>query len=408
VHEHIFAPLGMTKTAILPELSDNPWIKAQRGLTQCYTTGLQNLGTLDFAIPWYPAGMATGTISDFRKFAQALLPDSDGMSSLFMYSQTQNMLYFPTSYYPDGDTGQNYHGFWSEPHLEGTVIGHGGNTIGMSSVLQIDIENNLGVVIMTNQASEQVYNRQLGTLIFGKSDFSQIDNSANDVHVNGAFRSARTFQSGMLRMHALVGNTMPLIQRSYDTISVPLFGELHRVAPGVYISSEDSMLINYVFFVSSNEAGEAEKVSMMFGDYTHISWGLVIFEIIITLLLIISGLYGFAVLIRMLVNRIRKREQSFLIVRASIAAALLLITVNFAIFAISAASITLVLTMLIIHGIIHILLTLSVIACTVILLLKLKTSSLSKIQKRQLIAPSIICAFLLINTVYWQLGVFWV
>ena len=408
VHEHVFAPIGMTQTALLPDLSDNAWVKAQRGRTQCYTTDLRSLGTLDLAIPWYPAGMATGTISDLRKFGQALLPDAGGASPLFSRPQTLGMLYTPTSYYPNGVTGLNFHGFWAELHLAGTVIGHGGNTAGMSAMLHIDIENSLGAVIMTNQAGEQVYNRQMSTLIFGASDFSRIDNSANDVRVSGAFRSVRNFQQGWLRMYALFGNTMPLFQQSDDVISIPIFGELHRVAPGVYLSSEDSMMGNIVFFIAANEAGEAESVTMLVGDYVRVSWGLVIFEIIITLLLALSGFYGLAVLIRLLVTKIRKKEQAFTLLRAGAAAALLLVIANSLVMAMSALSVALTLPGATIHGILQILLTMAFVACTALLLLKLRTPGLLKKQKRQIVTPAIMCAVMMVNTIYWQFWVFWV
>jgi len=408
VHEHIFAPLGMTYTALLPDLSDNTWVQTQRGYTQCYTQNLQSLGTLNLALQWYPAGMATGTISDLRKFAQALLPDADGTSPLFLYPQTLSMLYTPTFYYPDGETGFNYNGFWAKLHLAGTVIGHGGNTIGMSAMLLIDIENDLGTVIMTNQAGEQIYNYQMGALIFGKSDFSQIDNSANDAHVSGVFRSARTIQRGMFRLYAWMGGTMPLFQQNSDVISVPLFFEFHRVAPGVYLSSEDSMMSNLVVFISSNDSGEAVQFTMMVGDFMRMSWGLVIFEIVITLMFAVSALYGLVVLVRLSVNKICKKVQSFPLLRAGIATVLLLTMLNLAVFAISAFSMTLVLPMVTVHGIIQIILSLTVIAFVAMLMLKLKTPNLSKKQKRQIITPTIICAFLLINTIYWQLWVFWV
>ncbi|MDR2570698.1 MAG: beta-lactamase family protein [Oscillospiraceae bacterium] len=408
VHEHIFAPLGMSATALLPDLSDNLWVKSQREHTNCYSLDLQDLGTLDLAIPWYPAGMATGTISDLRKFGQALLPDASSTSPLFLFAHTLGEMYTPTSFYPNGETGRNFHGFWAELHLAGTVIGHGGNTIGMSAMLLIDIENSFGTVIMTNQAGEQIYNRQMSAMILGMSDFSDIDNSENDVPVNTAFRSARTFQRGMLRLYVLMGNTMPTFQQNNDIISIPIFGELHRVASGVYISSEDSMISNYVFFLASNEAGRAERISMMFSDYIRVSWGLVIFEIIITLLLIVTGIYGTIVLIRLLVNKIRKKEQSFVGIRTGISAALLLLIINSVIIAIGAMSMILSMPITTILGIINILLSLAAIVCTIMLLLKMKTPDLSKRQKRQIITPAIMCAIMVVNVIYWQFWIFWV
>jgi len=408
VHEHIFAPLGMTETALLPNLSDNAWVSSQRERTQCYATDLQSLGTLNLAIPWYPAGMATGTISDFRRFAQALLPDTIGASPLFLQPQTLSTLYTPTSFYPNGETGFNHHGFWADIHLAGRVIGHGGNTAGMSAMLHIDIENNLGAVIMTNQAGEQVYNRLMSPLIFGMSDFSQIDNSANDVPVNAVFRGARSFQRGMFRFYALMGNTIPMSQQNNDLITVPILGDMNRVAPGVYLTSEDSMASNVVVFISANESGEAESFTMMVSDFIRVNLGLVIFEIIITVLFMVAGLYGLAVLIRLLITKLRKKEQSFSVFRALFAVGLILIVANLAVTAMSALSITLTLSAMTVHGIIQILLTLAATVFVGILLSRLKTPNLSKKQKRQIITPAIMYIFMMINTIYWQFLAFWV
>jgi len=151
-----------------------------------------------------------------------------------------------------------------------------------------------------------------------------------------------------------------------------------------------------------------DKFTMMAGDLLRVGWGLVFFELIIVLLLVVSAIHGLVVLIRLLVNRIRKKEQSFALLRAGIAAALVLLIINLFIVVISALSITLTLSAANIHGIIQILLTLTVITCTIILLLKLKKPKLSKKQKRQIITPAIMCAIMIINTIYWQFLVFWI
>jgi len=204
-----------------------------------------------------------------------------------------------------------------------------------------------------------------------------------------------------------MGNTMPLFQQTDDVILIPIFGEVHRVAPGVYLSHEDSMMSNAVVFLSSNEAGELDKFSLFVGDYIRVSWGLVIFEIIITLLFFVSGIYGLIVLIRLLVNKIRKKEQSFTFIRTGLAATLLLILINLLIIVISALSLALTLPMSIILGIILIVLITTAITCTVGLLMKMRVPNLTKKQKRQIITPAIMCTILVINTIYWQFWLFW-
>jgi len=205
-----------------------------------------------------------------------------------------------------------------------------------------------------------------------------------------------------------MGNTLPpVFQQTDDVILIPMFGEIHRVAPGVYLSHEDSMASNFVIFLSSNESGEVDKFSMSVSDYMRVSWGSVIFEVIITLLLAVSGLYGFIVLIRILISKIRKKEQSFIMLRTGIAAALLLILVNLGIVAITALSVALSLPMANVLGIIQIVITMTAVICTIMLLLKIRTPNLSKKQKRRIVTPAIMCAFMIINTIYWQFWLFW-
>jgi len=410
VHEHIFAPLGMTQTALLPDLSDNPWVRAQRAYTHCYTTNLQSLGVMDFGIQWYPTGMATGTISDLRKFGQALLPDADGMSPLFGSAQTLQRLHTPTFYYPDGITSQNHHGFWTEPYLYGTVIGHGGNTLGMTAALKVDVEHGLGLVVMTNQAGEQIFNRQMSRIIFGDADFTQMGNSANDVRVSGVFRSAQSFRRGIFRPLALldVPNTIPIFQQDDTTLSVPIFGNLYSVAPGVYRSDESAMISNLMLFVSAGENGIAQSFTIMVSEFTKTSWAILIFEIIALLLFVISGFYGLLALIWHVVQRLCKKEQLLSLYCAFISTAAFLALVNFVLFFFIGMPTATSLTMIRVHGIVFILLSPVILVCAVVLLMKMRASTLSKRQKRQTIRVTIMGAFTLLNVIYWQLWMFWV
>lgn len=86
VQENIFEPLGMTHTALAPDLSDNAWVQKQRQSLNCYyidDDNYEDLGTCIRYILLYPSGMATGTLDDFLTFAKALMPSDDGQSSLF-------------------------------------------------------------------------------------------------------------------------------------------------------------------------------------------------------------------------------------------------------------------------------------------------------------------------------------
>ena len=71
VHEHIFQPLGMKHTALKPDLSDNVFVQKQREKEKTYDTNGDLLkGDQPFVLGEYPAGRATGTFADIKKFAQ--------------------------------------------------------------------------------------------------------------------------------------------------------------------------------------------------------------------------------------------------------------------------------------------------------------------------------------------------
>ena len=107
VHEHIFQPLGMERTAIAQDLSDNAYVQAKRKEVKGYAADGSLLGDALYEVGLYPVGRATGTSSDFQKFAQALL----SRKTLFTRSETWYKLYTGTSYYPGTDIVRNAHGF---------------------------------------------------------------------------------------------------------------------------------------------------------------------------------------------------------------------------------------------------------------------------------------------------------
>ena len=156
VHNNIFVPLGMTRTALLPDLSDNDWVSTQRDKIRTYEIRRkQSVQRWQDSI--YPAGSATGTISDMIKFARALIPDEDGASMLFERHETFSKLF------PSLEGIQNipvcvltgfrfFNGLIVYP-LGGKsyrVLGHAGGTKGFRSQLVIDVDRGIGMVICEN------------------------------------------------------------------------------------------------------------------------------------------------------------------------------------------------------------------------------------------------------------------
>ena len=195
VREHIFEPLGMTHSALNADLSDNPWVRQQWETLERYTDTGDRIDNCKHFIVMYPAGMCTSTLADFQAFAMALL---DRESPLFADPGTYDEMMTPSSYFGDTGRGLNFHGIWAESYYSVPVIGHGGNTMGCSSQLLLDLENGIGMTVMTNQSGETVYCNQMPELVFGKYDGEPLDFS-------GYAAVARTCYRGPLKLQQVIG-----------------------------------------------------------------------------------------------------------------------------------------------------------------------------------------------------------
>lgn len=198
VHQHIFEPLNMKHSALSVDLGDNTWVQEKRKELQCYNIDGTLISDCFYYITLYPAGMCTSTLEDFEIFGKALL---DKNSPLFKETKTWETFFTPTAYLGDSNIPSNYHGLWVLAYGVET-IGHGGNTAGCSSYLLLDLKNEIGVVVMTNQSNEVVYNNEMMELIFGK--FSEQDYLG--IHRNvpeGIYRPARTVRRGPFKILSL-------------------------------------------------------------------------------------------------------------------------------------------------------------------------------------------------------------
>lgn len=162
---NIVEPLKMNDTSICADLSDNLNVKERRMELKIYETDVNEITPNMSYIVMYPAGMCISTIGDMQKFAQSLLSEN---TVLFHDEATYHELFSPSSYFGETEIPRNYHGFWSIEAYGTKVIGHSGNTAGCSSSLFLDIENQIGIVIQTNQYNEQVYNHEMPELLFGE------------------------------------------------------------------------------------------------------------------------------------------------------------------------------------------------------------------------------------------------
>ena len=213
-HKHIFQPLGMDKTAILPDLSDNSYVQKKRQETKGYDTKGNLLSKDHFITSIYPIGAATGTLKDLEKFAQALL----ARKTLFERPETWNTLYTASSTYPDTDIIRNAHGFWANEYGT-TVLGHGGNTAGATSRIMLDLEHGIGYVVMTNQGAEQNYNFQMPELVFGPRKTASKENQ--EQFSPGYYRTLRNFNQGPLAIFKMIPASADYLQEPSDDQRLP-------------------------------------------------------------------------------------------------------------------------------------------------------------------------------------------
>ena len=213
-HEHIFQPLGMDKTAILPDLSDNSYVQKKHQETKGYDTKGNLLSKDHFITSIYPIGAATGTLKDLEKFAQALL----ARKTLFERPETWNTLYTASSTYPDTDIIRNAHGFWANEYGT-TVLGHGGNTAGSTSRIMLDLEHGIGYVVMTNQGAEQNYNFQMPELVFGPRKTASKE--TQEQFSPGYYRTLRNFNQGPLAIFKMIPASADYLQEPSDDQRLP-------------------------------------------------------------------------------------------------------------------------------------------------------------------------------------------
>lgn len=186
---YIFAPLGMAHTAMASDLSDNAYVQEKRKAFVSYLPD----GTLSeennkvFILP-YPAGMCTSTLSDFTAFAKALL----NRDSRLLNEKGFDKLYSPSLLYTGTDRARLYHGFLVDYEFASPIVGHDGNTVGGSSRLLLDFENNRGMVMLTNQLGGSLYRTKMAELVFGESEYH--------IPIDGYYVPARNVFVGKMKI----------------------------------------------------------------------------------------------------------------------------------------------------------------------------------------------------------------
>jgi hypothetical protein len=294
VHEHIFAPLGMEHTALNATLSDNEWVAKKRAEQRYYTIENELLGNNMYFLSLYPAGMATGTLSDFVKFGQALLPDDGKKSPLFGKMETLNDMLSPSLFFADGVTARNDHGFWTD-EFSVPVLWHNGGTLGSTSWFAFDPKSDIGMVIFVNQYHEAIYTCGLLPKVFGT--YKGGTGAAQAEDISGIYMSARTFYEGFAKPYSLFSN-MQFVKDGEGRYSVPGFGfTVTAVGADSYLLDRDGLKQD-IMYASNSEEGR--KILHLPGvDYVETNGYEVISQLMLLGLFVLAALYGlFSLMIR--------------------------------------------------------------------------------------------------------------
>ncbi len=311
---HIFAPLGMERTGIHPLLEDNPWVKERRARAQGYSIQLEPLGA-PRGITLYPAGMATGTLGDLMRFAKALMPDPGTASPLFSDAETLSQLQSPSMRYDNGDP-RNCHGFWVR-EMGVPTIGHGGNTLGFSAYLSLDLTNRVAMAVMVNQAQETVYTIAMQSLVFGRKTFAEASPLPDARPFQGFYESARITKKGCGRLLYVTG-LLSLSSGDENTLNAAPLGEttfpLRQVAPGVFQAdgNEAGLFLGPSHMESSSAGGT--RIALPYFDYIRATggeraWAFILLGLFAASILFCATAF-FGNLLRRLALRLRRRRLS--------------------------------------------------------------------------------------------------
>ncbi|MEK5070951.1 serine hydrolase domain-containing protein [Sporosarcina sp. FSL K6-1508] len=340
VNEHIFTALDMNDTAIHPSQQDNKVVAEKRETIHGYLVnkkGIFNRSKKErIYIGLYPAGSAIGTAEDAAKFIMALMPADGKSSPLFHSNNTLNIMLTTSNFYHNGFP-RNAHGFWNGLYAV-DVLEHGGNTDSFSSNFTFSKEEQLGVIILTNQIAESGLSYGLPVFVYGDYVAKKDGVILPDSHkLKGNYMQARQAYKGFTKlMGALTMGNL----RVEDSHSFSLFGmTFEQITPYVYKSNNEYNL----FLHFTMNADKVENVSMMTTDLLPVSGKTKLFFMGSLIAAVISVLYILASLLAMVSSIIKNRKKVVVYTSVKKWIALLnfagvAILVNFAILAVRAYS----------------------------------------------------------------------
>ena len=307
VNDNLFAILDMSDTAIHPSQEDNQAVAGKRDSIHGYLVNKKG----EFSrskndrvyIGLYPAGSAIGTAEDAAKFIGALMPQEGEKSPLFQSNHTLHEMLTTSDTYGNG-LPRNSHGFWEGMYTV-DVLEHGGNTDSFSSNFTFSKEENLGVIVMTNQAGESGLSYGLPTLVYGEYPAAEEEKMLPSAHeLEGSYGIARQPYEGFTKLMGFL--MIDKLKVEDDSKFTALGMSFEQVAPYVYRSTNEYNL--FLHFTMND--GEVAKVSMMTSDLMPTSFNQKLFMMISFLCAVACALSIIISLLITLIGRIRNRKNA--------------------------------------------------------------------------------------------------
>lgn len=225
VHKNILEPLDMEHTSVNADHSDNEWVYEHRKNEKCYeyfTIEYLDLGNQLYSLGIYPAGAATGTMSDLMTYAQALM---DKNSPLFENPDTREEMFTGTSFYGNSDIPAIAHGFLCKEYAVRT-FGHSGDTLMSHSEMILDLDSGTGMVLMVNEANSGRNNFVIDShkYVFGELPPGKYASDTSEkTDISGYYLNARGIHKGMLKYIGYLG-----------AVNAGRLGETFDIGNGVY------------------------------------------------------------------------------------------------------------------------------------------------------------------------------
>lgn len=406
VHQNIFEPLGMEHTALSPTLSDNEWVAEKRAKEKCYTDKKEPLGTSLYHISMYPAGMATGTLSDFIRFAQTFSVSEGEKLMLFEKRDTLEEMLSPTLFYADGSTARNYHGFWTD-QFRVPVLWHNGGTLGSSSWFAFDPKSGIGMITLTNQRNESIYNCGLLPLVFGKYEsISKVDTGSNS-DISGMYVSARSCFKSFAKPYNLF-STMGLELGEDAKYTIPgTNSTLKAIGKDSYLMDQGD-LKQFIVHASTDKDGRT-TLQLPGSDYIKVNGYVVLAKYGLLLMFLLAVLYGFFALIVSFVNFLRRKNSLGRIgrVRTAVNASVIVTAIMFGYITVKLSSEVALRENIIWSVVMNAVLAFIPVTYTFILFTRWKKLQCTRKEKIKLIVTAVAGLIMTINVFYWEAYKFW-